>query len=96
MGTATIFVEMKQFLKTVGSNRRIVGGSCRFVQKTVELARRNRWKESKLRNPRAQKSFKSCNVDMMSKRLNSLKTYLSRFWDYYQSSPVLQQSLSNN
>jgi len=30
---------------------------------------------------------------MRGKTLNRLKTYLSEFWDYYQSSPKLQKAL---
>lgn len=37
----------------------------------------------------------SSSVDPAIKTLNSLKTYLSRFWDYYQSSPSLQKALEN-
>jgi hypothetical protein len=32
-------------------------------------------------------------VDMTSKTLNSLKHYLSSFYDYYQISPALQKAL---
>lgn len=32
-------------------------------------------------------------VDLSFKTLNHLKSYLSRFWEYYQSSPNLQEAL---
>jgi hypothetical protein len=34
-------------------------------------------------------------VNTTGKTLNRLKTYLSSFWDYYQTSPVLQKALAN-
>lgn len=38
-------------------------------------------------------STKPQDVDIGGKRLNHLKTYLSEFWDYYQSSRQLQKAL---
>jgi len=38
---------------------------------------------------------KSQDVDIAGKTLNRLQVYLLKFWDYYQSSPALQKSLSN-
>jgi len=34
-------------------------------------------------------------VDIVYKTLNRLKTYLSDFWLFYQSSPSLQKALAN-
>jgi len=38
---------------------------------------------------------KSPLVDTDSKTSNRLKIYLSRFWDFYQTSPTLQKVLEN-
>ena len=45
---------------------------------------------------RDQSFFKFGIVDIASKRLNSMKTYLSRFWAFYQSNPRLQKVLENS
>lgn len=34
-------------------------------------------------------------VDIVYKTSNQLKTYLSRFWDYYNTSPALQLALES-
>ena len=39
--------------------------------------------------------FKKNKVDSLYNTLNRLKSYLSRFWDFYKSSPRLQEILSN-
>ena len=35
-------------------------------------------------------------VDMVGKRLNRIQDYLSRFWEFYQTTPNLQKALENN
>jgi hypothetical protein len=34
-------------------------------------------------------------VDIESKTSNRLKSYLSDFWEFYQTSPALQKALEN-
>jgi hypothetical protein len=46
---------------------------------------------TKAQNP-AQAGFCAF-VDMASKRLNRVKDYLSRFWQYYQNNSYLQKAL---
>lgn len=38
---------------------------------------------------------KMSRVDTVGKTLNKLKDYLSRFWEYYKTSPALRKALVN-
>jgi hypothetical protein len=40
-------------------------------------------------------SFFVAKVDIEGKISNHLKTYLSDFWEFYQTSPALQKALEN-